>query len=180
MTKILTPLAALVFLGASFALSPARTGATTGTAGQRAAAVHDAFTPDQPAETTTTTVPAVTIEPTTTTTAPVTTVPTIIADAATGEADPVATATKPPSGHYACPAGMDATTQFDGPDCTADVTADPGPNNASPDADPAYPNGADGDQPGQTLGSTDAAYGADLTAKSCAIKPWLCGDGWTR
>jgi hypothetical protein len=84
------------------------------------------------------------------------------------------------SGHYVC-FNMDAGTQYaPGPDCKADVTADPGPNNASPNNDPAFPNGADGDQPGQTLGSTDAAYGADLTAKSCAIKPWLCGDGWTR
>jgi hypothetical protein len=94
-------------------------------------------------------------------------------------AQPAVTA-KPQSGHFVCPGGMNSTTQFDGPDCLADNTVDPGPANASPDTDPNLPNGADGDQPGQTLGSTDAAYGADLTAKSCAIKPWLCGDGWTR
>jgi hypothetical protein len=138
---------------------------------------------DEPAEATTTTTvmpieqpaPAPDVTTTTTTVAPAT-VTTEIGRAATVTAPPPAVASQ--SGHFVCPGGMAAATQFDGPDCTADVSADPGPNPVS-DAERALTNGADGDQPGQTLGSTDADYGADLTAKSCAIKPWLCGDGWT-
>lgn len=30
------------------------------------------------------------------------------------------------------------------------------------------------DVPGQTLGSTDAAYGADLSRQVCEAKPWMC------
>lgn len=132
---------------------------------------------DAPAEVTTTTtmapVPVVAPEVT----------PTTIGEAVAIEAPTTTTTLAPkvaanPSGHFVCPNTMNSATQYDGPDCRADVLVDPGPNVVT-DAERAQTNGADGDQPGQTLGSTDAGYGADLTAKSCEIKPWLCGDGWT-
>lgn len=141
---------------------------------------------DEPEVTTTTTMTPAPVElpapapveiPTTTTTAPPAAVP-APETTPTTEIGQAVTITKPQSGHFVCPGGMDATTQYGpGLDCRADVVVDPGP--AITPADPTLTNGADGDQPGHTLGSTDPAYGADLTAKSCAIKPWLCGDGWT-
>lgn len=104
------------------------------------------------------------ITPTTTTTAPV-----------VGPAMPTEKASV--SGHYTCPPGMNAATQYNpGPDCQTDAATDPGPNNTSPDYDPALPPAADGDQIGQTLGSTDIAYGDDLAAKACANNPVLCDD----
>jgi hypothetical protein len=174
MTKILVGILGLFMTALIWAAPPS----PTSTAAQRARAIRAANIVDEPVATTSTTAaPAVPEPEVTTTTVPApTTVTTEIRHAATPNV-PVAT---PQSGHYICPAGMDSTTQFDGPDCVADNTIDPGPANASPDNDPNLPNGADGDQPDHTLGSTDPAYGADLTAKSCAIKPWLCGDGWTR
>lgn len=179
MTKVTHPMLTRILTGAG--LMAAATMSVTasilpgGALESRAASLRT----DEPTTTTTAAPPvaapeAPAAEPaaTTTTTAPPASPPVPPAP----PARPAAT----PSGHYTCPAGMDSATQYDaGPDCTADVVADPGPNNTSPNADPTLPNGPDGDQPGQTLGSTDAAYGADLTAKSCAIKPWLCGDGWT-
>lgn len=42
------------------------------------------------------------------------------------------------------------------------------------DTQPERPASPAGDQPGATLGSLDPAYGADLTAQLCAVKPWFC------
>lgn len=135
---------------------------------------------DVPAEVTTTT----TMAPVAAESAPVEVTTTTIGEAVVIEAPTTTTTLAPkvaanPSGHFICPAGMNSTTQYDGPDCRADVLVDPGPNVVT-DAERAQTNGADGDQPGQTLGSTDAGYGAELTAKYCAAMPWQCGDGQTR
>lgn len=138
---------------------------------------------DEPAEvTTTTTMAPVAAEPapapapvtTTTTTAPPAAVPAPKTPPTT-EIGQAATITKPQSGQYACPGGMTSANQYDpGADCALVDATDPGPVNASPNNDPALPAGLDGDQPGQTLGSTDAAYGAWLSARSCEVKPWTC------
>lgn len=136
---------------------------------------------DAPAEATTTT----TMAPVATEPAPPEVPPTTIGEAVVIEAPTTTTTTLAPrvaanpSGHFVCPNTMNSATQYDGPDCRADVLVDPGPNVVT-DAERAQTNGADGDQPGQTLGSTDAGYGADLTAKYCAAMPWQCGDGQTR
>lgn len=55
-------------------------------------------------------------------------------------------------GHYTC-------------DSMELCTIDP-----DPDPHPANP----GDQPGQTLGTTDPAYGARLTEQVCEAMPWRC------
>lgn len=73
-----------------------------------------------------------------------------------GAAGPVSVTVALP-GHYDC-TGDDNTSAV----CVRD------------DAQPNLPANRDGDQPGATLGSTDADYGADLTGQLCAIKPELC------
>lgn len=116
-----------------------------------------AYTTDTPAPATTSAAP---VEVTTTSSAPApspaTARPVQIADAA------VTTTTTAPlavPGHYSCTGATNETAV-----CGRD------------EDQPERPASLTGDQPGQTLGSTDAAYGADLTAQLCAVKPWLCGN----
>ena len=64
-----------------------------------------------------------------------------------------------PAGHYTC-SGADNET--------ADCHLDPEPAGRVLTVAPGS------DIPGQTLGTTDPAYGAELTSQLCAIKPWYC------
>ena len=64
-----------------------------------------------------------------------------------------------PAGHYTC-TGEDNET--------ADCQLDPEPVGRILTVAPGS------DIPGQTLGSTDAAYGADLNGQLCAVKPEFC------
>lgn len=83
-------------------------------------------------------------------------IPTIIAPAVTVTRPQVAPTA---GGHYTCAGGQ--TDQFNTA-CTADVTANPGPNPGST-------------VPEETVAWSDPAYAQNLIAQLCEIKPVFCG-----
>lgn len=95
--------------------------------------------------------------------------PPIVAAPAPPAPEPTTTTTVPAhqpaiSGHYTCTGDSNETAV-----CGLDPAGGPPAVNV-----PVSPPSIGGDVPGQTLGSTDAGYGAALAAAICDAAPWRC------